>query len=85
MPTQQSASAILERHYLELRCILLDMAAAFDRMERSGEFQAVANDPRLMKLREGLKILQSTGDDRAERIQMLFSDAYDAEWRAVGG
>jgi hypothetical protein len=81
MPAQQSAAAILDRHYLELRCTLLDMAAAFDRMERSGEFAAIASDPRLVKLREGLKILQSSGDDRAERIQMLFSDPYVEGWK----
>lgn len=79
MPTQ-SAAAVLDRHYLELRCTLLDIAAAFDRMERAGEFAAIASDPRLVKLREGLKILQSSGDDRAERIQMLFSDAYVEGW-----
>ena len=37
----QSAAAVLDRHYLELRCTLLDMAAAFDRMERAGEFAAI--------------------------------------------
>jgi len=76
-----SAAAVLERHFLELRCTLLDMAAAFDRMERAGEFAAIAGDPRLAKLREGLKILQSSGDDRAERIQMLFSDPYVEGWK----
>jgi hypothetical protein len=81
MPAQPSAAAVLERHYLELRCTLLDMAAAFDRMERAGEFAAIASDPRLVKLHEGLKILQSSGDDRAERIQMLFSDAYVEGWK----
>jgi hypothetical protein len=80
MPAQ-SAAAVLDRHYLELRCTLLDMAAAFDRMERAGQFAAIANDPRLEKLREGLKILQSSGDNRAERIQMLFSDPYVEGWK----
>ncbi len=82
MPVPPTAAAVLERHYLELRCTLLDMAAAFDRMDRAGDFAAIASDPRIAKLREGLKILQSSGDDRAERIQMLFSDAYEPNWKS---
>ena len=81
MSTHTTAAAVLERHFLELRCTLLDMAAAFDRMERAGDFAAIASDPRLEKLREGLKILQSSGNDRAERIQLLFSDPYVAGWK----
>ena len=81
MSSPQVASAVLDRHFLELRCGLLDLAAAFDRMERSAEFASIKNDPRLAKLHEGLKILASRGDNRAERIQMLFSDAYEEGWQ----
>jgi hypothetical protein len=81
MPAEQTAASVLERHFLELRCTLLDIAAAFDRLERAGDFPAIARDPRLVKLKQGLEILQSSGDDRAERIQMLFSDPYVEGWK----
>ncbi len=79
--SHQPAAAVLERHFLELRCTLLDMAAAFDRLERAGDFAAIASDPRIVKLKQGLEILQSTGSDRAERIQLLFSDPYVEGWQ----
>jgi hypothetical protein len=81
MPTVQTAQQVLDRHYLEIRCSLLDLAAALDRLERSDGFDQASQDARLAKLREGLTILASTGDDRAERIQLLFSDEYVANWK----
>jgi hypothetical protein len=36
-------------------------------------------------LQEGIAILASGGGDRAERIQMLFSDPYVAHWNRRGG
>jgi len=80
MPTIQSASQVLERHYLEVRCGLLDLAAALDRISRSDGSAAVSADSRLDLIRQGIKILSSDGTDRAERIQLLFSDEYQEGW-----
>lgn len=82
MTTAQTADAVLDRHFLELRCEILNLAAAFDRIERSNGFGSVAKDPRLAQLAEGLKILSTDGTDRAERVQLLFSDEYQAGWNA---
>lgn len=81
MPTVQTAQQVLDRHYLEIRCGLLDLAAALDRLERSDGFAEANQDARLGKLREGLQILLTPGDDRAERIQLLFSDEYVPNWK----
>lgn len=81
MPTVQTAQQVLDRHYLEIRCGLLDLAAALDRLERSDGFAETSQDARLGKLREGLQILLTPGDDRAERIQLLFSDEYVSNWK----
>ena len=80
MPTAQTAGDVLDRHYLELRCEILNLAAALDRIERSDGYKAVAVDPRLAKLASGLEILGTSGTDRAERVQLLFSDEYRAGW-----
>jgi hypothetical protein len=80
MPTIQSASQVLDRHYLEVRCGLLDLAAALDRVARSDGASALAADPRLDLIRKGIDILSSDGTDRAERIQLLFSDRYQEGW-----
>jgi hypothetical protein len=76
----QSAAAILDRHYLELRCGLLDLAAAFDRLERAEGAASLAQDRRMQLLKQGLEIVASSGTDRAERLQLLFSDPYVEGW-----
>lgn len=80
MAATRTARDVLERHFLELRCGLLDLAAAFDRIERCEDADAVQDDPRMDQLRKGLRILLDGGTDRAERIQLLFSDPYEEGW-----
>lgn len=81
MQTIQTSQQVLDRHYLEIRCGLLDLAAAFDRLERSDGFSQTASDPRLRQVHQALQILSSSGDDRAERIQLLLSDSYVPNWK----
>lgn len=75
-----TAGDILSRHYLEIRCGLLDIAAALDRIERADGADDVRTDPRLEEIRHGIEILAGSGSDRAERIQLLFSDEYISGW-----
>lgn len=74
-----SAPEILNREFLEMRCKILDLAAAFDRLDRAEG--STTDDPRLTRLREGLAIVLKQPEDRAEQVQMLFSRAYDDSWR----
>lgn len=76
MPTVQTAQQVLDRHYLELRCALLDLAAALDRVERSDGAEAAIQDPRFALIEKGISVLLERGRDRAETIQMLCSDPY---------
>lgn len=80
MPSIQTAEQILDRHYLEIRCGILDIAAALDRVDRAQGASQVAEDTRRQKLQQGLEILLSSGTDRAERVQLLFSDDYQPGW-----
>lgn len=82
LPSLQTAERVLARHYLEIRCQLLDIAGALDRIDRADNTEGISNDPRMRKLQEGLTILQSSGPGRAERIQMLFSDEYLSGWQS---
>lgn len=79
MPTL-NARQTLDRHYLEIRCELLNLAAALDRVARGDQADQVGNDPRLREIQQGLEILAGGGTDRAERIQLLFSDPYREGW-----
>ncbi len=80
MATVQTAMQVLDRHYLEMRCTLLDLAAALDRIERSDGLRDASHDPRYALIQKGISMLLSHGNDRAEKIQLLFSDSYEEGW-----
>lgn len=75
-----SAADVLDKVFLEVRCKLLDAAACLDRIERSEGADNARKDPRHRGIQEAIAILASTGTDRAERIQLLFSDSYVDNW-----
>lgn len=79
MPEPLTAPEILNREFLEMRCKILDLAAAFDRLGRAEG--SAADDPRLARLREALSLVLDEPDARAEQVQMLFSRAYDDGWQ----
>jgi hypothetical protein len=76
---------VLDRVYLDIRCKLLDIAASLDRVSRAEGPEAVESDPRLAQIAKGIDILSTSGVDRAERIQMLFSDPYVPHWNRREG
>lgn len=76
---QRSAADILNREYLEIRCKILELAAAMDRLERGTG--SVGDDPRLVKIREALEVVGDDRGDRAEQVQLIFSRPYHEQWR----
>lgn len=79
MSGPRTAQEVLNDCFLDVRARLIDIAACFDRIERAGG-NDVAADPRWGQFRQALDILKSGGFDRAERIQMVFSDPYQPGW-----
>jgi hypothetical protein len=70
-----NAAETLERHYLEMRWRALSLAADLDRVQRGdGARQLMQSDPRLAKLRDAFNILLSDAPNRAEQVQLIFSD-----------
>jgi hypothetical protein len=66
---------VLSDQFLEMRWRCLSLAADMDRLQRSvGSSDAIRTDADLAKLRDALAIVASTEPNRAERLQMLFSD-----------
>jgi hypothetical protein len=72
------APRVLDMFFLEARSKLLDLAAVLDRLDRGDE--SVAADPRVERIRKALLTLLETEAGRAERVQQIFSLAYDPEW-----
>lgn len=78
---RMNARELLDRHYLEVRARLLEVAATLDRIQRAADGDE--GDPRLQQIRQAIDLLQSDSADRAEQIQLLFSLNYDPDWRAT--
>ena len=78
MSGTMTAQQILNREYLEIRAKILELAAAFDRLER-GE-GSVSDDARIAKIHEALEVLRDDRSDRAEQVQLIFSRQYHHEW-----
>lgn len=76
MPNRK-VSEVIDREYLELRAKILEIAASFDRMERAEGKQ----DERMLKIEAGLQVLSDPDNNKAKRVQELFSIDYDSQWR----
>jgi hypothetical protein len=74
-----TAPKVLDLYYLEVRCMLLEVAATLDRFDRAAKSSGngqVTQDPRLELVYNALKLLsdRNAGENRAEQLLNLFSD-----------
>jgi hypothetical protein len=65
---------LIDEYFMEQRNKLLEVAAFLDRLDRSVERNG-ADDFRLVAFRKALEVLSEEGPGRAQRVQMLLSDA----------
>lgn len=78
---EMDANQVLNREFLEIRCRLIDIAASLDRIGRSSDSIRAAQDPRYTQLKDAIALLATDTPDRAQRVQMVFSDPFVAIWR----
>jgi hypothetical protein len=78
MSSAMTASQVLNREFLEIRAKILEIAASFDRLDRSEG--SIAEDPRLQRIHEALDVLRDGVSDRAEQVQLIFSRQYEEIW-----
>lgn len=71
---------VLDRDFLRIRWLILELAASLDRLDRAQGTQD--GDPRLEQLRKAVKCLTEESERRAERVQLVFSREYDPDWRS---
>ena len=79
--TPMPAAKALDTYFLEARSKLLDLAGILDRIDRGAAGTSVAEDPRLVKIRQALEMLAGASGGRAERVQRIFSLEYDPKWQ----
>ena len=71
----RDASKVVEETFAEMRWRCLSLAADLDRIQRASDGgKVLSSDARLNKLRAALQALLGPEPDRAERVQMIFSD-----------
>ena len=70
----------MDAYYLDVRCMLIEVAATLDRYDRAkydSNNGQIPSDPRLGQLYDTLRVLADSADgepNRSERILNLFSD-----------
>lgn len=79
--TPLPAGKALDTFFLEARSKILDLAAILDRIGRGKDSAGLADDVRLRRIAEAVELLRSPSDDRAERVQQVFSLDYDPQWQ----
>jgi hypothetical protein len=70
----QPAREILDRMFFEMRWRTLSLASDLDRIERAEGSGETMDDPRIAKLKKAIAVLSSGTKNRAEQVQMIFSD-----------
>ena len=71
----RDASKVVDETFAEMRWRCLSLAADLDRIQRASDGgKVLSSDARLNKLRAALQALLGPEPDRAERVQMIFSD-----------
>ncbi len=73
---------VLDREFLEIRALILQLAAALDRVDRNDKTSN--DDLRMERICAGLKVVAERDGaigDRAAKVQLIFSHPYDAHWR----
>ena len=80
MSSPMTAREVLDREYLEIRAKILQLAASFDRLDRSaGDYR---HDARLALIQKGLELVADPScPDRAEKIQLVFSREFNQNWQ----
>ncbi|MDG2390349.1 MAG: hypothetical protein P8M30_13645 [Planctomycetaceae bacterium] len=80
MPTTRSAQEILEQDFLNMRCLILDLAAALDRIDRAEGSETIEIHEQMALLQGGIDLLKQQGAGRAAQVQLHFSDHYQDGW-----
>jgi hypothetical protein len=68
-----NAPSNLDQMFVEMRARCLSLAADLDRLDNTAG-KPVGSDPRLVKLNKAINVLLENRVDRAQRVQMIFSD-----------
>ena len=82
----RNAEQVVEQEFLQVRAKILEIAAFFDRLDSENAHGVSSTTAeRLALLRAGCEFLLDSENDKAARLQLLFSRKYDEQWRTAMG
>ena len=70
-PVMPIPKETLDQQFMEMRWRCLSLAADLDRVQRAG---SIRDDERLARLRRAIQVLLTDSGNRAEQVEMIFSD-----------
>jgi hypothetical protein len=79
MSKVRSSSDVFEQEFLPIRAKLLEVAAALDRLDRASG--SVASESRRTQVHAAIQALLRPEEDRAEKVQLIFSRPFEDDWR----
>jgi len=79
MAGPRTSSEVFDQEFLPIRAKLLEVAASLDRLDRSEG--TLGTNSRRAQVQQAIHVLLDDDDDRAERIQLIFSRPYEDDWR----
>jgi hypothetical protein len=83
MANIRKSNDVLDQEFLPVRAKILEVAASLDRLDRASG--SVASDARRAQVHAAIQVLLRPEDDRAEQIQLIFSQPYKNDWREKFG
>jgi len=80
MTATRTAQEILEQDFLNIRSLILDLAASLDRLDRAEGAESLSNHEQMKLLQGGIDLVKEEGPGRAAKVQLHFSDQYEEGW-----
>ncbi len=72
-------TSVLDREFLEIRSLIVQLAAGLDRIQRCP--LSPQSDRRRDLIDSALRLIQNSEGNRVEQVQLLFSRDFDPNWK----
>jgi hypothetical protein len=70
---------VFDQEFLPIRAKLLEVAASLDRLDRASG--SLTSESRMAQVHAAIQVLLRPTNDRAEKIQLIFSRPFEDDWR----
>lgn len=79
MAKVRNSTEVFDQEFLPIRAKLLEVAASLDRLDRANG--SLTSDSHMAQVHAAIQVLLRPVNDRAEKIQLIFSRPFEDDWR----